>query len=47
MKLICDCGAEISQFETGINGGEFSKCKKCGEQYTILRGDKIEIYRCD
>lgn len=40
MKLICDCGREIDEFEAGVNGSDFCKCSKCGKEYNIMRGDE-------
>jgi len=37
MKLICDCGKELNEFEEGINGSDYYECE-CGITFNVIRG---------
>jgi len=36
MKIICDCGNVLEEFEDGVNDSDFYKCEKCGNCFNVV-----------
>jgi len=43
MKIICNCGEVLDEFELGVNGSLYCECDKCGKAYNIVESEIEEV----
>lgn len=45
MKIICECGEILKDFEEGVNGSDYFECSECNRTYNVI-SSRLKEY-CD